>query len=712
MSRRENVMYRVVALAFGLTLAGLAQPSFGQDKSFGKDYSTCLYTADVKSNVRIAVCTKMIESGRLKSEYLATAHFKRAQAWFETGDKARAIADYSESLRLNPAQAAAYNNRGIALEDDAHAIADFTEALARDPKLVVAYRNRGHRWDSLAEHARAIADYTRIIDLDPLDAGAYFRRGLGEFNLRQYDLAALDFRAMLGLRPASAYAIIWRYLSDARISGPIDAGRELEAGAKDLDRTKWPGPVAHFLAGWLGADDLRRSAKQGDAKTQVEQTCEVDHYLGQWHLLHRRADEARRLFERAVATCPKTFHEYRGAVAALKPPGDASAASDADRDICNRIESIPGDLIAACTRVAASGQLDAAALAGLYHRRGQAFAKLENWQRAIADFTEVLRRDPDNARVYADRGDAWHAEGDTYKAMADYNASLHLALDARVYGSRGDEWLGRGVYSSAIADFTKAIELDPGNARFFSQRGAAWEKKGDVDRARADYVVSVRIGTGNAMEYRMFARYLLRNNDPDGAVEYLDEALRRAPDDVAAHRDRATARIRQGAYELALADENRIVDLDPDNEQSYFDRGRTAFLLGLFDAAVADLTEVLRRNVRRENIHLWQYLAQVRRDGPNSETERKMSLQYGVESGSVVLVQFLASDGEKSFNEIYDPRSAEAWCRGDFLTGQRHIVRNRPAQARVALQRAVYNCTKNMFEYDAAVAELRRLGPN
>ncbi len=289
---------------------------------------------------------------------------------------------------------------------------------------------------------------------------------------------------MLGIRPDFAYAVVWRYLSEARVLGVAEAGREIEAGLKDVDRTKWPGPVAYFLAGRLSTDELRQTAQQGDVKTQAEQTCEVDFYMGQWHVLNSREEEARRLFERAVATCPKNFFEYPAAVAALKPAGDGLALSDADRDTCVRAASTPDERVAACTRMAASGQPAATSLAGLYNRRGQAFAKKENWQRAIADFTEVLRRDPENARAYADRGDAWHGKGDTYKAMADYNASLHLAIDATVYARRACEWLSRGVYSTAIGDLTKAIELDPGNAGFFSQRGLAWDKKGDSDRAR------------------------------------------------------------------------------------------------------------------------------------------------------------------------------------------------------------------------------------
>ena len=59
---------------------------------------------------------------------------------------ATAIADFSEAIRLNPKDAVAYNNRGVAYyakSDLDRAIADFNEAIRLDPKDAIAYNNRG-----------------------------------------------------------------------------------------------------------------------------------------------------------------------------------------------------------------------------------------------------------------------------------------------------------------------------------------------------------------------------------------------------------------------------------------------------------------------------------------------------------------------------------------------------------------------------------------
>ena len=62
------------------------------------------------------------------------------------GDLARALADYSEAIRLDPNDALAFNNRGLgyaAEKDYDRAILDFTEAIRLDPGYADAYYNRG-----------------------------------------------------------------------------------------------------------------------------------------------------------------------------------------------------------------------------------------------------------------------------------------------------------------------------------------------------------------------------------------------------------------------------------------------------------------------------------------------------------------------------------------------------------------------------------------
>src|ERR1700730_10781316 len=62
----------------------------------------------------IAACTRVIQDGGTSAKNRAIAYYNRGIAYKAKGDLDRAIADYSEALRLDPKDAFAYTNRGSA----------------------------------------------------------------------------------------------------------------------------------------------------------------------------------------------------------------------------------------------------------------------------------------------------------------------------------------------------------------------------------------------------------------------------------------------------------------------------------------------------------------------------------------------------------------------------------------------------------------------
>src|SRR5207302_1395461 len=95
----------------------------------------------------------------------AAAYDRRGLVWQEKGEPDMAIADYDQAIRLDPTDAEVFNNRGLARaakgEDD-RAIADYDQAIRLDPKLTRAFNNRGIAWRAKREYDRAIADYTEV----------------------------------------------------------------------------------------------------------------------------------------------------------------------------------------------------------------------------------------------------------------------------------------------------------------------------------------------------------------------------------------------------------------------------------------------------------------------------------------------------------------------------------------------------------------------
>ncbi|MFZ1990264.1 MAG: tetratricopeptide repeat protein, partial [Alphaproteobacteria bacterium] len=149
---------RILVLAV-LLCAG-AGSTFGAP-TLDESWQQC---ADDNPDISIGGCTATIQSGQLDNEDLAVEFYNRGIAYRDKGDYDRAIADYTQAIRLKPDYAKAFNNRGLAYYnkgDYDRAIADYTQAIRLKPDDADAFFNRGSAYDAKGDHDRAIADFTQ-----------------------------------------------------------------------------------------------------------------------------------------------------------------------------------------------------------------------------------------------------------------------------------------------------------------------------------------------------------------------------------------------------------------------------------------------------------------------------------------------------------------------------------------------------------------------
>ncbi len=119
---------------------------------------------------QIRGCTEYIRSSKALGQNLAVAYTNRGIAYASRGDHKRALADFSEAIRLAPDSPFPYYNRGNAYYDRkeyARALADFDAAIERGPELALAYYNRGLTHQKLGHRDKSIEDYQKALSLDP-----------------------------------------------------------------------------------------------------------------------------------------------------------------------------------------------------------------------------------------------------------------------------------------------------------------------------------------------------------------------------------------------------------------------------------------------------------------------------------------------------------------------------------------------------------------
>jgi tetratricopeptide (TPR) repeat protein len=188
-------------------------PALAQSKS---QLGPLCTTETTPADQMIAACNKIIALKVFSGGQLATIYFWRAVGWNKKGDYGRVIADATEALRLQPAQAI-YNLRGSAYDKGEYeiAIADFNDALKSGPPSGTLFHNRGNAHRGTGDFAKAIADYDQAIRLAPKSALSWQNRGISKEATGDLDGALADINEAIRLDPALASplinrSVIWR----------------------------------------------------------------------------------------------------------------------------------------------------------------------------------------------------------------------------------------------------------------------------------------------------------------------------------------------------------------------------------------------------------------------------------------------------------------------------------------------------------------------
>jgi tetratricopeptide (TPR) repeat protein len=185
---------------------------------------------------RIKGCSAVILAAAENPHDLAEAYHNRGNANRSKQFLDLALQDYNNAIRLNPAFAGAFGDRGVVLVllgRFAEAIPDFTQAIERDPANVDAIFDRGIAYEVMGLADLAIEDFSAAIALGPRDARRLERRGTVYFRNKNYDKALADYDEAVMLDPQYAPALYGRGIVK-RIQGDAAGGTSDVANAKRL----------------------------------------------------------------------------------------------------------------------------------------------------------------------------------------------------------------------------------------------------------------------------------------------------------------------------------------------------------------------------------------------------------------------------------------------------------------------------------------------
>jgi tetratricopeptide (TPR) repeat protein len=177
-------------------------------------------------------------------------------------------------------------------------------------------------------------------------------------------------------------------------------------------------------------------------------------------------------------------------VLAFLQSGVASAQSA--RDDC--VNANPDLSIALCTAIIETETSNLLRLGSAYTNRGVSYARKGEYDRALKDYTQAIKYQPNSAVPYNNRCYALAQLAKLDDALADCQMAMKLnPRNPEILDSRAFVYLLLGKYPEAIHDYNTALDISPRMVFSLYGRGVAKLKSGNAAGAAADFAAAKAI---------------------------------------------------------------------------------------------------------------------------------------------------------------------------------------------------------------------------
>jgi len=226
-----------------------------------------------------------------------------------------------------------------------------------------------------------------------------------------------------------------------------------------------------------------------------------------------------------------------------------------------------------------------------YARRAAAFAARREFEAAIADDTQAIQLEPQDATHFFDRGVARLQNHQPIIAMEDFGQALKLKPDmSGAMMMRGELRLVSHDDAGAKADFDAAIRVDPSLSVRVAETYARAGRYDTADAAFSDWLTThpKDPATPGVLAARCRSRAFW-GQKLDGALADCDQALRAAPHISEVLASRGLVKLRLSQLDPAIADFDAAIQLQPKASWALYGRGVAELRKGEKDKGQDDI---------------------------------------------------------------------------------------------------------------------------
>lgn len=315
---------------------------------------------------------------------------------------------------------------------------------------------------------------------------------------------------------------------------------------QDMERMKFPSPVSILSDFYLDEKELAQFSSGAELNTDDRLALEFS--------------APRSLYENTVNINQATLRKFRQAVYPPMTGGDGL-------DILAQTQTqymMAADYIGRGMYAMALEHLKAALAKNPHHipsllERGKIQMQYHQFDKALADFTTILKMDPksiegnhqlgmlylrgnkpERAIPYLRRAVLYDSEQSLYHlalatayrdnnqfkdAVTQYQMALNLKpQDQRIMGAMGATLISLGLGTDAAEVLGKATEIDPADHRLFYQLGRAYLLLQDSEEARRAFGRAIVLEPGDADAYVGMGKAWLEVGDEVSAKRYFSKA--------------------------------------------------------------------------------------------------------------------------------------------------------------------------------------------
>ena len=302
-----------------------------------------------------------------------------------------------------------------------------------------------------------------------------------------------------------------------------------------------------------------------------------------------------------------------------------------------------------------------------YNHRGLALDEKRDYPAAIKDFDQAIKLNANSTYYFNNRGFAYRNNGETDRAIADYqpvhqaqggirarllqpwhgllrearfraraqdmNQAIKLNPNyAATFHDRGVLYYDKNRYDPSIPEADQAIKIVANYPISFNKQGNSYESKREDNRVIQEVDQAIKVNSAPAIAIYNRGNIQLAARDYPGAIQLYDQVIAMQPANADAWTNRCGARSLSGDLPSAVNDCNEAIKLKANNGSAFDNRGLVNLKMGQLEQAIVDYDAALKLNPKLPGALFGRGMAKLARGDTSgsSDIEAAKSLKPNI----------------------------------------------------------------------------------